>query len=595
MRVIEAVGFGGPEVLAVREAPDPVPGPGQVVVDVSVVDVMSLDAQLRTGWGKEWFGHEPPYVPGTGVAGYAGGRRVAARVGGGGYAEKVVASEVAAVPDGLSLPAAAALLQVGPAALSLVDAAELKPGTRVLVTGAGGALGLALVQLAAAAGAEVTGAARGAGKRSAARAAGAARVVDYAEVTGEFDVVFDGVGGQVGAELFERVAPGGTFFAYGVTGGYPAQVDPAGRRVVGMEQVQFAPEEFVRLAERAFAEAVAGGLRPHVGLAVPFDQVARAHAALDARELTGKALLLVTSRAALYSAYGGPEVLRVDELPIPEPGPGQVRLAVQAAGVNAIDWKFRQGMMGGPLEGPAGTGIEVAGTVDALGPGVAGPQIGQAVFGRVLAGGVADFVLADPADLVERPDWLAPEEAAALPVAAGTAHRVLGLLGLRPGQTLLIHAVAGGVGLAAAQLAIARGARVIGTASERHHGFLRSLGVEPVVYGDGLEERITEPVDLVLDASGRDVLGLSVRLTGDPAKVVTIADGRTAAEHGVRFSTGSQGGAPLGEVFAEVLPLAERGALRIPVAAAFPLERIADAHRMSEDGHFLGKIVIVAE
>ncbi|MFI6595174.1 NADP-dependent oxidoreductase [Nonomuraea sp. NPDC050536] len=304
---------------------------------------------------------------------------------------------------------------------------------------------------------------------------------------------------------------------------------------------------------------------------------------------------MLTSRAARYATYGGPEVLHVDELPIPQPGPGQVRLAVQAAGINAIDWKFRQGMTGRPLEAPAGTGMEVAGTIDALGPGVRGLRVGQAVFGRVPAGAVADFVLADPADLLARPDWLAPEQAAALPVAAETAYRVLDQLGLRSGQTLLIHAVAGGVGLAAAQLAIARGARVIGTASQRHHDFLRALGVDPVVYGDGLEERITGPVDLVLDASGRDVLGLSVRLTGDPDKVITIADGRTAAQHGVRFSTGTQGGAALGEVFAEVLPLAERGALRIPVAATFPLERIADAHRMSEDGHFLGKIVVIAE
>ncbi|MER6946207.1 zinc-binding dehydrogenase [Nonomuraea sp. NPDC000554] len=621
MKVVEVTRFGGPEVLQAGSAPDPVAGPGQLVVGVAVVDVMSLDAQLRAGWGQEWFPSRPPFVPGTGVAGHVlsvgegvdaswVGRRVAALVPGGGYAERAVAdaATVVAVPDRLSLRQAAALVQVGPAALSLTDAAELKPGARVLVLGAGGALGLPLVALANAAGAHVTAAAHGTSKRAAAVRFGAAETVDYGELAGigsgpawpgGYDVVFDGVGGQVGTAAFRLVARGGTFFAYGVPSGSTAAVDPGeaerrGVRLVGMEQVQFAPDEFRDLAERTLAEAAAGRLATLVGLAVPLERAREAHAALESRELVGKAVLLVTSRAVRYTRHGGSDVLSVDEVAIPEPGPGQVRVAVRAAGVNPIDWKIRRGFVGGAVTEPTGTGMEVAGTIDALGPGVEGWRTGQPVFGRVPAGAAADHVLADPRELLRKPDGLPYALAAALPVAVETAHRVLRQLVLRPGQTLLIHAVAGGVGLVAAQLAIARGARVVGTASERHHAFLRGLGVHPVTYGEGLEERLPRPIDLVLDASGRDVLELSVHLTGDPGKVITIADFAGAAEHGVRFSTGSDGQA-IGEIFADVLPLVARGAVRMPIAREFPLERTADAHRLSEDGHLLGKIVLITE
>lgn len=303
------------------------------------------------------------------------------------------------------------------------------------------------------------------------------------------------------------------------------------------------------------------------------------------------------SKAIRYAAYGGPEVLTVDEVPTPEPGPGQVRVAVKAAGINSIDWKIRRGFMGGaPLEEPARTGLEFAGTIAALGSGVQGWSVDQAVFGRVPSGAAATDVLAEAGELLAKPSQISFEEAAALPVAVETAHRVLRLLDVGADQAVLIHAVAGGVGLAAAQLARARGAKVIGTASPVHHTFLRALGVRPVTYGDGLEDRVRETapkgIDAVLDASGRDVLGVSVELAGSPDKVVTIADGRTAGEFGVRFSTGADQTMSLPEIFAEIGPLLERGALRMPIAKTFPLERIADAHRLSEQGHLRGKIVL---
>ncbi|TYB68646.1 NADP-dependent oxidoreductase [Nonomuraea sp. PA05] len=276
------------------------------------------------------------------------------------------------------------------------------------------------------------------------------------------------------------------------------------------------------------------------------------------------------------------------ELPLPEPGPGQVRVAVKAAGVNPIDWKLRRGFRGAPLDGPQGVGMELAGTVDALGPGVTGLRIGDPVYGQTVPGAAATHAIADAQALAPKPDDLTYEEAAALPVAVETARRALRDLGLEAGRTLLIHAVAGGVGLAAAQLALAAGAEVIGTAGERHHDFLRGLGVHPVAYGEGLEERLPPSVDRVLDASGRGELDLSVALTGDPAKVITIADRAGAERLGVRFSTGDGAAAA-------ARALREAPHVRLPVAEVFPLERIADAHRRSEEGHLLGKLIINTE
>ena len=255
------------------------------------------------------------------------------------------------------------------------------------------------------------------------------------------------------------------------------------------------------------------------------------------------------SVAVRFARYGGPEVLSLDEVPTPDPGAGQVRVAVRYAAVNAIDWKIRQGLLapGVAPDAPAGTGLEGSGSVDAVGSAVRGWTVGQAVFGR-FPGAVATHALAAPEELLAKPDWLAFEVAAALPVAAETAYRTLRQLGVSGGQTLLVHAAAGGVGVVAAQLALARGVEVVGTASAGQHAFLRGLGVRPVAYGDGLADRVRAAapggVDAVLDASGRDVLGVSIELAGSPDMVVTIADGRAAA-HGVRFSTGADQAASL--------------------------------------------------
>lgn len=322
MRTAQVTEFGAPEVLVAGEAPDPVAGPGEVVVRVSVADVLFLDAQLRGGWGRDYFDVTPPYVPGTGVAGRVisvgpevdpawTDRSVVTRTDGGGYAERAVvaADGLVPVPDGLGLREAAALGQAGPAALSLIDAARLTRGAWVLITAAGGGLGTLLVQLAHAAGARVIAAARGGHKLDLARELGAEVVVDYTdpawterlrEATGGTgpEVVFDGVGGRIGAVAFAATAPGGRFFAHGVPSGTFAETDPdeAERRaitVTGIEQVQFGPADFRRLASRVLDEAVAGRVRPVIDRTLPLDRADEAHAAIEARDVTGKILLLV--------------------------------------------------------------------------------------------------------------------------------------------------------------------------------------------------------------------------------------------------------------------------------------------------------------
>ncbi|GAA4071565.1 NADP-dependent oxidoreductase [Nonomuraea soli] len=275
-----------------------------------------------------------------------------------------------------------------------------------------------------------------------------------------------------------------------------------------------------------------------------------------------------------FSQYGPAEVLELRPFEVPEPGPGEVLVRVRAAAVNAIDWKLRRGFMPSPL--PSGTGLEMSGVVEGGDPRF---TPGQAVFGLAPGTAVATHTLARADDLLPKPDDLTFEQAAALPVAAETAFRTLRRLALLPGERLLVHAVAGGVGLAAAQTALSRGAGVVGTASPRHHDYLRSLGVEPIVYGDGWPDRAGR-VDAILDASGRGELAESLKLT---SRVVSIAS------HDVPelFSSASTEGVPLAEVFAELLPV-----VRLPIAAVFPLGRTAEAHRLSEEGHLRGKIVI---
>jgi NADPH:quinone reductase-like Zn-dependent oxidoreductase len=301
-------------------------------------------------------------------------------------------------------------------------------------------------------------------------------------------------------------------------------------------------------------------------------------------------------RAVRYSEYGGPEVLQVDEVDEPHAGPGQIRVAVKAAGVNPIDWKVRGGMMAGgaPLEAPRIIGSDASGVVDEVGDGVTDVAVGDAVFGSGPGGATAEFAVL--ASYAVKPDALGWAEAAGLPVPVETAARGLDLLGLAEGQTLLLNGAAGGVGIAVIQLARARGASVIGTASQANHDFLRELGAEPTTYGDGLVDRVRElapdGVDLAYDAAGHGALPALIELTGSPDNVITIAD-FSAPQLGVRVTTG--GGDRAWYALAQAAELFEQGRFAMPVAQAFPFEQAGDAHRLSADGHVRGKLVIVPE
>ena len=301
-------------------------------------------------------------------------------------------------------------------------------------------------------------------------------------------------------------------------------------------------------------------------------------------------------KAARFSRFGGPEVLEIVDLPDPHPGPGQVRIAVRAAGVNPSDWKKREGLMDPEL--PQTIGHEAAGVVDELGEGVADAAVGDRVFG-LSAEGAAQAELAVLSNYAPIPPSLDFPGAAALPAAIETATRALDQLGVGAragrGSTLLINGASGSVGSAAVQLALARGVRVIGTASPANHEYLRSLGAEPVAYGEGLAGRVRalapDRVDAALDVAGSGVLPELIELAGGPEHVVTIADFAGAQEHGVRFSSGDAGRAV--HALAEIGELIESGRFSLPVARTFPLAEIAQAHRVGEDGHVRGKLVLV--
>jgi NADPH:quinone reductase-like Zn-dependent oxidoreductase len=299
-------------------------------------------------------------------------------------------------------------------------------------------------------------------------------------------------------------------------------------------------------------------------------------------------------KAIQFVTFGGPDVLRLTEIPVPPVGPNQVRVRVKTAGVNPVDAKIRQGSMQAmfPTPLPHVPGLELAGVVDAVGEGLTGVAPGDEVLGRADGGSYAEFALSSR--FARKPADIGWEVAAALPIAGETAMRVLGELDLRSGETLIVHGAAGGVGSLAVQLAVARGVKVIGTASQPNQDYVRSLGAIPVVYGEGLVGRVRaiapDGVDAAFDVAGKGALQDSIELTGTPARVVTIAD-PSASALGVRFSTGNPAD-PSPGALAELVRLYAGGAIRLTVAATFPLEEAAEAHRISEAGHVRGKLVI---
>ncbi|MEU5210934.1 NADP-dependent oxidoreductase [Streptomyces sp. NPDC020742] len=291
-----------------------------------------------------------------------------------------------------------------------------------------------------------------------------------------------------------------------------------------------------------------------------------------------------------FAAFGGPDVLHLEDAEEPHAGPGQIRVAVRAAGVNPVDWRIREGQFQEvrPVELPAGVGQDAAGVVDQVGEHVEGVEVGDRVFGRGSSTYAEFAVLAAWARM---PESLTFEEAAGYPSVVETALRIIGQAGVRSGQTLLVSGASGGVGSAVLQIGRERGITVIGTAGAANQEYLRSLGALATTYGEGWVERVRRlgQVDAALDLAGSGVIRELVELTGDPRRVVSIAD-LGAPEHGARYS-GVTGNVP--EALAEAVRLITRGKLHIPVEKSYPLAEAPAAHIDSRAGHTRGRRVIV--
>jgi NADPH:quinone reductase-like Zn-dependent oxidoreductase len=294
-------------------------------------------------------------------------------------------------------------------------------------------------------------------------------------------------------------------------------------------------------------------------------------------------------RALQYDEYGPPSVLHVGEAPEPHAGAGQVRIAVRATAINPWDWKVRRG---GTMDVtfPFIPGSDVSGVIDEVGGGAAA-SVGDAVFGSAVRAGAAEFAIVEA--FARMPEGLSFEEAAGYATACETAVRALDTVKVGRGMTVVIAGAAGGVGSAAVQFAVAEGARVIGTASEGNHEYLRSLGAEPTTYGAGLVERVRalapDGVDAGVDIAGKGAVRDLIELTGNPKQVVTIAD-FGAADLDVHVSSSATRS---WHALAEAADLYQQGRFSLPVARTFPLEEAAEAHRLSEEGHVRGKLVLL--
>jgi NADPH:quinone reductase-like Zn-dependent oxidoreductase len=302
------------------------------------------------------------------------------------------------------------------------------------------------------------------------------------------------------------------------------------------------------------------------------------------------------SRAVQLDSFGGPEVLDVREIPAPQAGPGQLRVRVTAAGLNPMDWIMTADADTAARFGlslPAGFGTDYAGVVDQVGAGVTGFAPGDRVFGGALSRAVADFVVVDAAgstaanEAHQIPDGVDDRTAATLAIAGRTAAAALAVINPGPDDTVLLGGAAGGVGVFAVQLARLAGARVIGTGSAASADFLRDLGAEPVVYGDGLADRVRAlgGITAAADLHGTETV-LAARELGVPdARICTIA----TQIDGVAAANGAT--APLGAL-EEIAGLVASGRLRVPIAASFPIEQIRPAAELQTGRHVKGKVVI---
>jgi NADPH:quinone reductase-like Zn-dependent oxidoreductase len=304
------------------------------------------------------------------------------------------------------------------------------------------------------------------------------------------------------------------------------------------------------------------------------------------------------SRAVIYEKYGRPEVLELHDVPEPHPGPGQVRVRVTAIGLNAMDPAFVAAPDLGARFGitlPAGFGYDFAGHIDEVGAEVTGFTPGERVYGGAMARAAADYVVLDAGasgSVFRTPEGLSDEIASTLPVAAATAAAAVAALGLAETDTVLVGGAAGGVGIFAVQLAQLAGATVIGTASAGTFPFLRDLGVQPVAYGAGLEDRVRavapDGITAAIDLFGTETVGTALALGVTPGRIAAIAAGPTPPGGARAVFAGNAQPDAVPQVAAAIVAKQ----LTVPVAAVFPLEQIVEAATLQADRHVHGKIVV---
>jgi NADPH:quinone reductase-like Zn-dependent oxidoreductase len=304
------------------------------------------------------------------------------------------------------------------------------------------------------------------------------------------------------------------------------------------------------------------------------------------------------ARAVRFDQYGDIDVLQVVDVPDPVPGPGEVLVRVKATSINPGEAKIREGALHSlfPATFPSGEGSDLAGVVEAVGVDVTAVGVGDEVIGYSdNRNSHAELVVVAAEQLTPRPPSVPWEVAGALHVAGVTAWAAVRAVSLSDGDTVVVAGAAGGVGVFAVQLASVAGATVIGLAGESKHGWLRSHDVEPVLYGDGVEDRIRaaapDGVDAFLDLVGGGYVELALTLGVAPDRIDTIADFEAVSKHGVKGegSAAGTGASTLAELAADVA----NGSLEVPIAATYPLEQVRDAYAELDQGHTLGKIVLL--
>lgn len=314
---------------------------------------------------------------------------------------------------------------------------------------------------------------------------------------------------------------------------------------------------------------------------------------------------MTQTRAVIAKEFGGPEVVELATVDLPEPGEGHVTIAVRSAGVNPSDVKRLAGRFGTP-DLPLRIGTEAAGVVTAVGDGAEGPAgpiaVGDEVIAYPITGGFADAITVKASSVLPKPRPLDWAQAANLLLTGVTAWHLLEATGVTSGDQVLIHGASGGVGLTASQLAIARGAAVIGTASERNHELLRSFGVTPVSYGPGLADRVREAapdgITVALDTVGTDeALDVSVDLVADRDRIATIAGFARGAVLDIRMLGGGPGADPGREIRTaarlELVRLADAGGLRVVMGRTFPLAEARAALELVASGHPGGQVAVL--